>query len=660
MSHVSPGIFSKIIDLSNYVQSVPSTIGYIPFLSKQGRDNQLLFMGGTSDLISEFGSPNIQQYGKNYGQGPYIAYNFLGQSGSLYVMRCMPDDASYSNLIINGTLSNQDSTASVTVSYANNVNSYAEIMTSLETDSTTFPLCMIHPIGRGDHYNSISLRFTPVANPLLPGVFVLDVYEKQSDGDEVIVESFQVSFNPNATDLSGDSIWISYILDNYSNILRCQMQLSNESFTSGYDLLINKYDNNIGNISIVESNLSASITDDKQNFTQWENIGQSGNATYMIQALDARGNVLTGWLGAVTPGTNNETIAVFNARDLSTASQSWVGNTAIFDTSDSITYTVQESFTSIATAFISANPIPLKKGSDGSLINANGSLNSTTATQVLADAYSGILKNPVTGSDEDSVLDTENYYYSMVFDAGYPADVKVQISALVTTRRDCVAILDNGDNSSFNNAITTRENSNTFNNYYTSLYESFNKVYDIFTGQDIWVSPIYHMAYILPANDNVAELWYAPAGFNRASIDSIRELRYSPQLGQRDQMYLKQLNPIVKFSQGYVVWGQLTSQAKSSALSNLPVVRMVLYIKRAFETFCRNFIFEQNDEITWGQVASQMQAFLEDIKTKRGLDSYTINVYATDYMKKTKTFTADISLTPTEAVEQIDLNFFIM
>ena len=248
----------------------------------------------------------------------------------------------------------------------------------------------------------------------------------------------------------------------------------------------------------------------------------------------------------------------------------------------------------------------------------------------------------------------------MVFDCGYPSDVKTAISSLCQTRRDCVAIMDNGDNPSVNLALANRNNVHTFNNYFVTLYEEYNKVFDSFTGQDMWISPIYHMSYILPRNDTVAELWFAAAGFNRAAIDTIKDLRFNPRLGQRDQMYLKQLNPIVKFNPGYVVWGQLTSQARASALQDLNVVRLVLYVKRAFEDFCKFFIFEQNDEITWSLVAGQLVEFLEVIRKKRGLYNYTVDVGATDYEKKTKKFHVNVTLDPTRVVEQIQLNFFIV
>jgi phage tail sheath protein FI len=167
------------------------------------------------------------------------------------------------------------------------------------------------------------------------------------------------------------------------------------------------------------------------------------------------------------------------------------------------------------------------------------------------------------------------------------------------------------------------------------------------------------MSYLLPRNDSVAEVWYAIAGFNRAPIDTIKELRFNPKLGQRDQFYLKQLNPIVQFAQGYTVWGQLTTQAKPSALQDLNIVRLVLYCKRALELFCRYYIFELNDSTTWGQVNGQVTEFLENVKSKRGFYNYSVEVGATEYERKRKTFHVNVTLEPTRVVEKILLNFFI-
>ena len=587
-----------------------------------------------------------------------MTYNFLGESGSFLFMRCMPDDAAFSNMRIDATLAPTDTTSTISVSYISttNANSLDELQTQLESSGNTFPICVLRPIGRGDYYNALGIRFTAHSNPLIQDVYVMDVYEKQSDDSEVIIESFEVSFDPKATDSSGDSIWISYVLNQYSAVLRADMELTSGAYTSGYELVSKIYDKNIGTVSSVITSGSATITDNKQDFSDWES--SSYPYTYVVTAIDGKGNKIYGWAGAAS-GTDNETIAIYDSR-LSGGTQNWLGDTSNFDVNSDITYTIKKSAVSIASAFTSSEPVPLKKGSDGSLLDASGDLNTTTATQLLSQGYLGQLTSKIDGTSAvDDILDEENVYFNAVFDCGYPTDVKTSISTLVQTRRDCIAILDNGDNASYNASITSRNNTHTFNNYFCALYESYNKVYDTFTGQDVWFSPVYHMSYLLPRNDNVSEIWYAIAGLNRAAIDTIKELRFNPRLGQRDQMYLKQLNPLVKFSQGYTVWGQLTTQAKPSALQDLNIVRLVLYVKKALEAYCRYFIFEQNDAITWGQVSGNIVEFLESIKKKRGLYSYGVSVAATAYELKRKEFHVDVTLEPVRTCERINLNFFI-
>ena len=650
MANISPGVYTKIIDLSAYVAEVPSTIGFVAFLSEKGEDNKLKFIGSRQELISEFGEPNIATYGKSYGQGLYEAYNFLGESGSLFVLRGLPDDATYSNLRIDAVMGAADATCDVQITYVDSLNSEAEIITNLESSAPTYPLGFLYPIGRGQYYNRLGIRISEIANPMISDVYVLDVYEKQSDGDDQIVESFEVSFDPRAMDDAGSSIYIGEVLDLYSGLLKWQMILANDEYTDGYKLLAKIYDKEIGLVTADINVGTAEIADNKQDFSDYQTNPATGNAEFMIAAKDAKGNKIWGWIG-LSSGVDNEVAEIWDGRDLDTSSRGWQGDTINFDPTGDITYFVKKSDTSIATPFVSSTPVPLRKGSDGSLLDASGDLDTGEATQILAQAYAGLI--------DDAVLDTENYYFTIVWDAGYPTDVKTQISSMVQTRRDCVAILDNGDNPTYNASMTKRLQYHVYNNYFTALYEEYNKVYDPFTGVDVWFSPLYHMSYLLPRNDNVAEIWWAAAGFNRGAIESIKELRFNPKQGQRDQMYLKQLNPIVKFNQGYVVWGQLTSQAKPSALQDLNIVRLVLYCKRALEQFCRYFIFELNDAVTWNKVSGEIVEFLERIKEKRGLYNYSVDVGATDYELKRKTFHVNVILEPTRVVEKIELNFFI-
>lgn len=646
-TNISPGVYSKIIDLSTYVQAVPGTIGFICALTEKGRDNELVFVGSRAELISEWGEPNINTYGASYGQGLYEAYNYLGESGSLYFLRCLPDDATYSNLRIDAEMGACDTSATISITYVSSLNTKAEIVTNMATQvGDTYRLCMLYPIGRGEYYNSLGVRFTGHTNPLLSGVYVMDIYERQSDGDDVIIESFDVSFDPTATDNAAASIYIEDVLETYSSVLRAEVG------TEGYNVVSRIYDKDIGTVSANITAGSATITDDKQDFSDWETA--SGCAGYMVIAKDGKGREIYGWAGAAS-GNDDDTISIYDYRNLDSTSpvvtQQWSGDVATFDVNSTITYEIRKSNADVSSAFTSSTPKPLKKGSDGAILDAAGDLVTAEATTVLANGYAGTI-------DAD-ILDTDNIYFTLVFDCGYPTNVKSQIVTLCQTREDCVGILDNGDNSSYTTSITSRQETNVYNTYYAAIYEEYNKVYDTFTGKDVWFSPIFHMSYLLPRNDAVSELWFAAAGFNRTSIQTIKELRFNPRLGQRDQMYLNQLNPIVKFTAGYVVWGQLTTQSKASALQDLNITRLVLYVKRALEQYARNFIFEQNDAVTWNQVAGNVTEFLESVKKRRGLSSYTVSVGATAYELKTKTFHVDVELTPVRTAEKIELNFFI-
>jgi len=563
MAHVAPGVYTKIIDLSEYVAGIPSTIGFLPIICEQGPDNQLI-QTNAKDFYVDFGEPNISYAGKAAGQGPYIAGSYLRESDSLYVIRCLPEDANFSNLSILAEAEGgygADSTSDVTIDSDTGINTTGE----LETLLTSGDACIVfYGVGRGDFYNNFQVSISKHSNPQLSDpaimghydmVYVLDLYKRQSEDDEdglpqyEIISSFEVSFNPVRLDASGESMFIGDIIDRYSRYVKC----------------------------VVDR----------------DKCGVAVNAGH----------------------------ADFSQPFVSGA-------------------------------------INLDNGDVGSLFTATG-IDLDVAKQILGKAYTGTLPKTQTGLYVDEVLDTEDVYFTIVLDGGYATDVKSQIYTLVQTRKDCVALIDNGDNTTPANAIVARDDNHTYNTKYMALYESYSKIYDTYTGRDIWVSPIYHMANIVPYTDNVAEVWWAPAGFNRATIGTIKELRYSPRLGERDNFYLKQINPIVKFNVGYTVFSQLTTQKRPSALQDLNIIRLVLYCKRAIEQFAKFFIFEQNDALTWSSISIQVNKFLKVIQDKRGLYSYSVDVGASEYELKSKQIHLNVTLEPTRVVEQIYLNFFI-
>ena len=160
-------------------------------------------------------------------------------------------------------------------------------------------------------------------------------------------------------------------------------------------------------------------------------------------------------------------------------------------------------------------------------------------------------------------------------------------------------------------------------------------------------------------NDIIGKPWYAVAGFNRGENNSIKEMRFIAKQADRERFYPKQINPITKINNKYIPYSQLTTLGRMSPLNDVNSVRVILYCKRALKNFCLGYIFEQNDQQTWTSVATDISEFLSIVQQERGLDSYTIEVSATDYEKKLKKFHVNVTLAPTPTTEQISLNFFI-
>jgi hypothetical protein len=219
--------------------------------------------------------------------------------------------------------------------------------------------------------------------------------------------------------------------------------------------------------------------------------------------------------------------------------------------------------------------------------------------------------------------------------------------------------MDNGDNQTASDAEFVRNNTHTYNSRYVSLFEPYSKVFDVETGKDIFFSPVYHMSRMIPLNDRLFDIWFPNAGFNRGTIDGIKELRYNAKLAQRERFQLNQLNPIVKFTIGYATFGNLTTQRRPSALQDLSIMRTVLYIKRGLEQFLKFYVFEFNDAETHNRFASEIKQFLEAVKSARGLRSYSIEVGATEYEIKQKICHVNVELEPTRVIERIELNLFI-
>lgn len=811
---ISPGIYTQIVDLSTYLNTVSGTIGFVPVITEKGPDNVLTRVSGLNDYITKYGEPDLRQFGKYYGQGPYVAVQHLSVSNDLYVLRALPDDACYAHAYIafatvpqfpsefssegetgervEGTTVGLtafsvaagesypqiskladgddpvyyvldkakaqdaiDADVAFNEDYAPTEEVDAAVVTTnkqyaatsktpamsdtqkLESlfDSTNDAilayacpeiynqngvlansvLCFVRAVGRGDYYNDLSIKITSDANPQKFGQYNFQVYQKQ-DGMDVMVESFNVSFDPLALDSDGESLYIQDVVNKFSSYVVVEMNENALSVMESQMMNFYKNDPTIASITS-DYTVGTGFPDEVPVCeTETDELGverpviknvekpvgvEFGYKAQMIwdaylniacakaQTIEAANNYAEAvenrddpdyvfdWTESKGDDAVSAAVAMMtNARETTERVNdifTWAQSLNMMDLSDSNDILIGE------------QSYPLNNGSLGGLTaggktNGKYTVNATIGNQILSQAYTGLLQKPIVLKKEDTttgnityekqyeagVLDTEWNYFTIVYDAGYKSDVKQSALDLVDTyRRDCVLLSDCGDNPDCNTVlqyvgyVKGGTDVRAWNTYLAARYEPYSRVYDEYTGTDIWVSPIYHMAKLLPQSDALYNIWYAAAGFTRGMASDVKELRWSANKSERDQLYQAQVNPIVHFPEGMTVWGQLTTQKAASALSDLNCVRTVLYIKRAVEEYCRNFIFEHNDQTTWDSIKSGITDLLSQVQAARGITSYSIDVGATDYERKTKVCHVNVTIAPTRILEKIQLNLYI-
>jgi len=165
------------------------------------------------------------------------------------------------------------------------------------------------------------------------------------------------------------------------------------------------------------------------------------------------------------------------------------------------------------------------------------------------------------------------------------------------------------------------------NSSYGSVYWPWVKMFDAFTGKDLWMDPSIFAVGQMCYTDEVADPWFAPAGLTRGRLTKPIDVEVKLNQGDRDALYGPGniVNPITKFtSDGIVIYGQRTAQRASTALDRINVRRMMIFLRRLVLQSTRRFVFEPNDPITWEQIRNILTPALGDIQQRRGITAFKV------------------------------------
>ena len=164
-------------------------------------------------------------------------------------------------------------------------------------------------------------------------------------------------------------------------------------------------------------------------------------------------------------------------------------------------------------------------------------------------------------------------------------------------------------------------------------------------------------------NDTVAYPWFAPAGFNRAALDFVTNVKVRLNQADRDTLYERRINPIATFPQaGFVIFGQKTLQLSKSALDRVNVRRMLLEIKRIVSDVANKMVFEQNTPQTRASFVAQVTPLLATVQIQQGVDQFKVIMDASNNTQEdieSNILNGRVVVVPTRAVEFIAIDFII-
>lgn len=203
--------------------------------------------------------------------------------------------------------------------------------------------------------------------------------------------------------------------------------------------------------------------------------------------------------------------------------------------------------------------------------------------------------------------------------------VQQTVGNIAASRKDCIALCQvDGTSSTVTNVSTITANAsfNFSNPSYVALYAGWDMIYDRFNDKNIYIPKNIFGAALMARTDAIANTWDAPAGINRGRISSLAQnvLFNGTQIGTLRDNNIN-TSKFIRGQGGNFMWLQKTALRKSSALSDINVRRLLIFVENSIENALLPFIFESNNDKTRLRIKSILDGFLGQVASGGGFNT---------------------------------------
>ena len=272
--------------------------------------------------------------------------------------------------------------------------------------------------------------------------------------------------------------------------------------------------------------------------------------------------------------------------------------------------------------------------------------------------------NVVTAYDEFDNADSVDI--SLVVSGPANATLVGSLISMAETRKDCLVFVSPEKADCVDNAGSEVTDIKAYRDTLTStsyavLDSNWKYQYDKYNDVYRWVPLNGDIAGLCARTDLERDPWFSPGGLNRGIIKNVIKLAWNPTKTNRDDLYVKGINPVVTFQgEGIVLFGDKTLLSKPSAFDRINVRRLFIVLEKALARAARFSLFEFNDQFTRAQFVALVEPFLRDVQGRRGIYDFRVvcdESNNTPEVIDRNEFIGDIFIKPARSINFIQLNF---
>lgn len=163
---------------------------------------------------------------------------------------------------------------------------------------------------------------------------------------------------------------------------------------------------------------------------------------------------------------------------------------------------------------------------------------------------------------------------------------------------------------------------------YFEQYLTTEDIYSKTGNSEVYVTPVYFLAGLVPYNEIQHGAFYPNAGKNRGVISGAKFLNHNPSLKEKDDYAYKHINYIEKDSNSMQFMTKYTLETENTALKYWNNVRCVIKMANEVESIGRWYIHEDTTDATLRNLSNAIEKYMNDWVLSRALNKSIVEVYA--------------------------------